>query len=135
MARRRNRKHPASRIKTRVAPVNASAKALRFVPPPRHRPRRPRRIFRPDLAADRRNWRPSVTTPTPRGPVTFLVGTPAKQSRAPNPLHRERVFFHSKRVLICVRRHARREVLLAKGKGGKNRRGKRNAWSNVHCKR
>lgn len=42
-------------------------------------------------------------------------------------------FAEPKKVSICVRRHVRREVLLATGKGGRNRRGKRNWWSDVQC--
>ncbi|AZL82999.1 hypothetical protein [Apis mellifera associated microvirus 43] len=36
-------------------------------------------------------------------------------------------------VLICVRRKMRRQVLLAKGKGGANRRGRKNSFSDVRC--
>lgn len=40
-----------------------------------------------------------------------------------------------KRVAVCVRRKTRREVLLAKGRGGgRNRRPRRNEWSNVSCR-
>lgn len=40
-------------------------------------------------------------------------------------------------VLVCVRRKSRREVLFAKGKGGRRgqRRPKRNIWSSIKCRR
>ena len=38
------------------------------------------------------------------------------------------------KVAICVRRKTRKEVIFAKGKGGKGtRRPKRNKWCDVHC--
>lgn len=43
-------------------------------------------------------------------------------------------FAHPQEVAVCARRGIRREVLLAKGKGGaKHRRPRRNQWSNVKC--
>lgn len=45
-------------------------------------------------------------------------------------------FQDPRRVLICVRRKARREVLFAKrqtGRGAKARRHRRNQYSNVRC--
>jgi len=36
-------------------------------------------------------------------------------------------------VLICVRRKMRRQVLLAKGRGGSNRKGRKTAYSDVRC--
>lgn len=39
-----------------------------------------------------------------------------------------------KKVALCVRRHVRRQVLLAKGRGGgAHRPPKRNYWSDVEC--
>lgn len=38
------------------------------------------------------------------------------------------------RVAVCVRRHMRREVLLALGRGGAgHKRPRRNVWSSVKC--
>jgi len=42
-------------------------------------------------------------------------------------------FSNPKKVLVCIRRKQRREVLLAKGRGGKNARPRRNYYSDVRC--
>lgn len=43
-------------------------------------------------------------------------------------------FADPRKVMICVRRKERRQVLFAKGVGGSRvRRGRRNAWSYVFC--
>lgn len=38
-----------------------------------------------------------------------------------------------KRVLVCIRRKARREVILATGYGGANRSGRRSTFSHIRC--
>lgn len=42
-------------------------------------------------------------------------------------------FSAPKFVAVCVRRKRRREVLLALGRAGRNRRGRRNQWSSIRC--
>lgn len=45
-------------------------------------------------------------------------------------------FEQPRQVLVCVRRKTRREVILAKGKGGgKHRSPRRGPWSSIHCRR
>jgi len=42
-------------------------------------------------------------------------------------------FKNPERVLVCIRRKQRREVLLAKGRGGANRKPRRSYYSDVRC--
>lgn len=42
-------------------------------------------------------------------------------------------FTDTRHTLVCVRRHRRREVLLALGRGGRTRRGRRSSLSKIWC--
>lgn len=54
--------------------------------------------------------------------------------RAPGLVGTRIGFAIPEKVAICVRRHARREVILALGKGGsRHRKPRRNAWSGIQC--
>ncbi len=81
---------------------------------------------------DNRTW-----NPTENEPVT-VTGSPAKVRPAGAPRRLSGLnFARSSEVLTCVRRKARREVMFATrrtGKGSRARR-KRNATSNVSCRR
>lgn len=114
---------------------------------PREFPR-PRPHFYPwpqDPVFDARVFSPSRK----RVPVTFF-GSPARVVSPPLPKRRvapsatlSRPVFQSlparllfdqpKRVVLCVRRKVRREVILATGYGGAQKRGKRTQYSNVRC--
>ena len=94
---------------------------------PRRRPRvvpaQDRRLFEP---AGVRRARLVTGEPAQIRPGRSLPG------RFPSP----RVVFHAPRkVMICVRRHRRREVLFARGVAGSRgiRRRRLNEWSNVKC--
>lgn len=57
-----------------------------------------------------------------------LVAGPTMKSRP--------AFFAPDNIMLCARRHRRREVMFAIGRsGGGNRRGKRNAYSGISCRR
>lgn len=76
---------------------------------------------------DRRTFRPEIVPPLRgRRSVPGVVAAP-----------RGRVRFRRGAVMICERREERRQVMFAKGKGG--RRGQRppryNRWSHISCRR
>lgn len=51
-------------------------------------------------------------------------------------VYNQMAFEKPRGVLVCVRRQMRKEVILAKGKGGaKHRRPRRGQWSHVQCRR
>lgn len=76
---------------------------------------RPARVVAPPVP--QRRLAPSSPVP---GPSFF--STPSRL-----------LFDQPKRVVLCVRRKVRREVILAGGYGGRQRRGKRNQFSKVRC--
>ena len=122
------------------------AKPLRSLPVVRFRPR-PVAPFRgydatigklADLE-DRRRFHPMrALRPAfslPRGASRLVVREP-KRARALFPAQTRAViaFANPRRVLICLRRKARREVLMALGKGGGGaKRPRRNEFSDVRC--
>jgi len=103
----------------------------------------------PEPVQDARIWQP---TPKSKRAVKTLSGTPARVV-AP-PLAKARVvapsapyvpfqslqvpqalFFEKPRsVTLCVRRKERREVIMATGNGGAQRKGRRTPESNIRCK-
>lgn len=73
---------------------------------------------------------------TPRGAAKILAprakawspsGRPSRYSLATLK------FKDNKHAVICVRRKIRKEVMMATGKGGANRQGRRKASSNIWC--
>lgn len=83
-----------------------------------------RRLYNPWPAA----LRPAFSLP--RSAARIVVKKVAPKAAVPWGIK----FAQPRRVLICLRRHARREVLLALGKGGGGkRRPKRNNFSGVSC--
>lgn len=118
-------------------------------------PVRPARFTVPTLSVlrqieDRRDYHPSG----PKRAARTLLGTTAKVKRVPTILRkgtnrllksvqsasgvlgRDKVAFQMpERVVVCVRRKVRREVLFAKRATGKGSRSfkRRNEWSEVKC--
>lgn len=103
------------------------------------------------LIDDRRRWDPGDTPRDAFGRQARVVMSPkasakARQQPAVKPsrprLYQSRAFLREvqsfedpRRVMICVRRKSRREVLFAirkTGKGARSRK-RRNEWSNVRC--
>lgn len=94
---------------------------------------------------DRRTYWPGHLA-TQWEPAVRLSGSPARLQAAQKPVRASNVyrlgsppsrilFKAPKRVLVCVRRRQRREVLLALGRGGGyHRPPRRNVYSNVHCR-
>lgn len=86
-----------------------------------------------DLSAyDNRRWQPSTPYPVVYGGGRAAVDRKlARSSRlASNPF----TFANPQRVLVCVRRGQRREVLFAKGRvGGGHRKPRWNAYSYWRC--
>lgn len=102
------------------------------------------RAFRPlTQVEDRRLYHPLG----PARPARSLSGAPHRlivpkarpQARSRSRLNINSVVHHigfanPKKVLICIRRKMRREVLLAKGRGGGgHRRPRRSHYSNIVC--
>lgn len=85
---------------------------------------------------DRRTYHPDVYRPvrSTRVPRHRLI-VPARAQKAARPARLFSVGFRNpSELLVCVRRKVRREVLLAKGRGGGgHRRPRRNAYSDVRC--
>lgn len=103
------------------------------------------------LLEDRRTYHPDGLFRSPAAVPRYssrLVISPAKKwskSNARNTVRSRVRLFESppatvgfqrpSRVALCVRRKTRREVLFARGSGGKgNRKGKRTYTSQFHCK-
>lgn len=148
MARNKSRRRESSEIANRRLPVS-------YKPSYVHGPVtslgfRPLRVFE-----DRRTWHPDRTRPaasfsTPRHRLAVDGQLGARLGRRQTAIKRasglamgsfpsSRVAFQSpSRVLICVRRAQRREVLFAKGIGGGgapyNYRPRWTEFSNVRCK-
>jgi len=112
MAKRRRRKPRIKKTRVAPRPVNATRSArVRFrLPSPRSPLRKDdRRMFSPSSPSFRLVHGPAAT-----------VG-PSSRQQAPGPrpgaFTRERVAFSSpRRVMVCVRRSERRQVLFAKGR-------------------
>jgi len=103
----------------------------------------------PEPVQDARIWQP---TPKSKRPVKTLSGRPARVVASPplkarvvapsapytpfQSLHVPQALFFEKprSVTLCVRRQQRREVIMATGKGGANRKGRRTPESNIRCK-
>lgn len=79
--------------------------------------------------------RAHVHLPKVKKPATRSVGRLHRLARLSIATVNQQLKFRSpKHVQLCVRREQRREVLLAKGRGGgRHRRPKRNRFSNVRC--
>lgn len=90
---------------------------------------------------DRRQFYPGVFKPASRldrGKRAFLTmpGSTKKSVRIRSKFSHIVKFEAPQSVLVCVRRHRRREVLFAKGKGGGGKRPpRRNAFSDISCRR
>lgn len=86
------------------------------------------------LLDDWRNWEPDAII---RRPKTLSGSVPVtKTSSRATPYGFTQHFAAPQSVVMCVRRHRRREVLHAFGKAGKRgRKGRyrRNMWSSVKC--
>lgn len=105
-----------------------------FSPPVRYQPSRLSSIDLMALASlDRRLWTPDpVLRPgaTPRRAGRLTPST----STAPGSFPAGVKFADPKRVAVCVRRRIRREVIMAKGKGGGGHRPpRRSYWTDVDC--
>lgn len=98
------------------------------------------------LPEDRREFWPG-TSPMDYRPARTLLGgqvrviAPPRASQAPSrgsfsTFHPSPVlaFKAPRQVVVCVRRKQRREVLLALGRGGRNRPGRRTPFSGISCK-
>lgn len=94
------------------------------------------------LIEDRRVEHPEVSPlprsrsgrPAPIAPAVVSKTRSGARARAPGQFN-QLAFTLPRDVLVCVRRQTRKEVLLAKGKGGRNRPPKRGPWSHIHCRR
>jgi len=100
-------------------------------------------------AQDARIWQP---TPKSKRAVKTLSGTPARVVAPPpskarlaphsapyTPFESSYVphvltFEKPRSVTLCVRRKVRREVIMATGNGGAQRKGRRTPESNIRCK-
>lgn len=121
-------------------------------PPPRVTSSKPKRTTWhriPEPDQDARIWQP---TPKAKRAYKTLQGKPARVVAPPLPKARlvpsgtpytpfhslhipEAVVFAKPRsVSLCVRRQERREVILATGNGGPQRKGRRTPASNIRCK-
>lgn len=92
-------------------------------------------------AEDRRLER-DLVAPIPgtvRGRRSRIVSSPVaktfKGARSRSRQFNVDAFDVPREVAVCVRRKVRKQVLLAKGKGGKNRPPRQGPWSHVHCRR
>lgn len=88
--------------------------------------------------SDLRRYNPTARVSAPfsfRRYASRLVDRPKAGRPLSAKLSRPVVAFAApEHVMICHRRKTRREVLLAKGRGGAgNRRPRRNEWSDVSC--
>lgn len=100
------------------------------VTPPRPKPTGfDRRRFYPDSGVMRKEFRKPHIPPAPNNrKAARLVLDPFR------PLKQVVAFAAPKRVLVCVRRKIRKEVILATGKGGgSHRKPRRTEFSNVRC--
>lgn len=94
---------------------------------------------------DRRLWSPTLEyrldgreypkAVPERSPARFKVGQATQvfgtsRSSLLSPIV---AFQRPSRMAICIRRQRRRQVLAARGRLGRNRPGRRSAWSGVSC--
>lgn len=105
----------------------------------RLRPRstHPRSGHRLQDIEDRRTWYPGVTRParTAKSVARLLMALPEK-SRSRSMAKEVYSFALPKQTAVCVRREIRKQVIHAKGIGGKKvRRPRRNALSRISCRR
>lgn len=85
---------------------------------------------------DRRIWSPRVVSrATSYPPSRRFSGAPARL-RAPLHSPQATIAFEApKRVLVCVRRKIRREVIHARGVAGRRvRKGRKGPYSSIHCR-
>lgn len=108
-----------------------------------------------DINYDRRRWRPDESTRPPsfKNNAVRVVDTIIKIKNIPRRLHGKRNRFNpfyqarsairtrlgfsvSRRLEMCIRRSARKEVMHAKKHAGKagQRRPSRNFWSAISCR-
>lgn len=154
MARRRrrgspttsNRYNPDPLMDMDSDPITESSLDWRLPQVPRSTPyRRPVDLFEVE---DGRTWSPDPA-PSPRSPRRWrshLKAAPAAGSRSHAEGSRGRrgytlkspavlKFAAPQHIIRCIRRKQRRQIILAKGYGGGGKkRGKRNYWSNIHCR-
>lgn len=83
------------------------------------------------------DWRPASYLPSLL-PARFVIGG-RKASRPGRPFALPKLspvvaFDQPRRVLVCVRRKARREVLFARGTFGRGGQGRRSAYSGISCR-
>lgn len=79
--------------------------------------------------------------PMPAAPARSVMATPmglalpqSAPGRQPKRLLSTVAFASPANTVICVRRKVRKEVILAKGKGGgRHRKPTRNQWSDISC--
>lgn len=122
--KRSNRRQVRKKTRDAVASVIATrAKRVRFRP-----------LVAVARSPDLRYFHPSrLRARLASGPKVATVGASPSSSRSQKALgsfSRERVSFHSPRkVMVCVRRKERREVLFAKGVGGSRQRKRKPKWS------
>lgn len=93
----------------------------------------------PRLYSDRRTWSPDrhlVPAPATVRSASRIVMRPGRRIR--RSLRAPLGFADPRRVMVCVRRATRRQVLFAKSGGGapkrKQRFNRRNEWSNYSCR-
>lgn len=94
-------------------------------------------MFSRDPVGDRRRYNPALSVAAPfatqRSAVRLVDRVVSRSILKPN-VRSVIAFATPKKVAVCVRRHQRREVLMAKGVGGSRvRRPRRNEWSGVSC--
>lgn len=129
MARRSKNSSHNNRNRRDIRVISNPRLPLRFAPVVRRasvlRQYEDRRLYHPDR---RRLLRPAVTF---SGSNYALRSSPSKSRRVPFGVG----FVAPRRVVVCVRRKQRREVLFAVGGAGsrKMRRPRRNEYSNVRC--
>lgn len=108
----------------------------------------PPRSWRGDPPPDDRVYQP---TPPSKRPYKTVYNTPARVVAPPLPKARVAssshvyepfnqsipqalVFQAPRQVNLCIKRKERREVIMATGHGGGQRKGKRKPSSNIRCK-
>lgn len=125
VARKRHRDTTQANARVeRVPSADAILKMLRPLPVPQQTTSR-------QLVEDRRQFHPMRTV----RPARTLRGTPARITVKSFADPRWQ-FEHPRRVLVCVRRKERRQVMFAlkrTGKGSRSRRRRRNYFSEVKC--
>lgn len=131
--RRRRNEPPPRRVRRRLTDFNLRPERDRNTIP------RTQVLFRPEWSQidDARTWRPderSIGRPavTVGGSIAPVRTNKARTAAVPHRLQYESPF----RVITCLRRKLRREVIFAVGHGGRKGRKKdhrRNERSNVEC--